>query len=398
MGLLRVDDDDARFPAYGGPVRSKNVWAGRLLELVAVGAVVTVALNNEQGAPARRVVIAGIATAAVLARHRWPVAVMVSVTVAMAATLFVGPSSLTFLLLLGLLTYNAILHTQHRQPWLYSVGAAVLLLAAGLIAQPDQSFNLWAVATLFTWTCGAGAIGDAVRNRRALLAEMTERLRQAEQTREEEARRRVMDERLRIARELHDVVAHHIAVMNVQAGAAGHIVVQHPERAGPVLEIIRQASDNVLREMKSVIGVLRDPGDPGNVEPSPSLTRLSELIAGIAVTGFRVEVFAERDPRELPAMVDQAAYRIVQEALTNAHRYGDGSARLVVIYDPDEVTIEVTNRVGGPRPATSGYGLLGMRERAAAVGGIVTAQAMSGNRFLLRAVLPTHAYALDNAP
>jgi signal transduction histidine kinase len=276
--------------AYGGQVRSAIVWRGRLLELVAVGAVVAVAVNNEGGSPIRRVVVAVLGVAAVLARRRWPVPVMVAVTVAMAVTVLTGHSSLTFLLLLGLVIYNAMLHTHHRRSWLYTVGAGVLLVAAGLIAQPPQPLDLWAVATVFAWVCGTGAVGDAVRNRRALLTEMTERLRQAEQSREEEARRRVMDERLRIARELHDVVAHHIAVMNVQAGAAGHVVKQHPEQAGPVLEIIRQASDNVLREMKSVIGVLRDPGDPGHPEPSPSLSRLGDLVTGLALAGFRVEV------------------------------------------------------------------------------------------------------------
>ncbi|BCJ50312.1 two-component sensor histidine kinase [Actinoplanes sp. NBRC 14428] len=376
-------------------MRSANVWRGRVLELAVVGAAVTVALNNEEGPAVRRLVVAVLAAAAVLARHRWPVPAMVAVTVALAATVVIGHSSLTFLLLLGLVTYHAMLHTRHRHSWLYAVGAGVLLLAAGLLARPAPALDVWTVASLFAWVCGTGALGDAVRNRRALLDETTERLRQAEQTREEEARRRAMDERLRIARELHDVVAHHIAVMNVQAGAAGHVVEQHPEKAGPVLEVIRQASDNVLREMRSVIGVLRDHGDRRNVEPSPSLSRLDDLVAGLTMTGFRVESRVEGDRRDLPAMVDQAAYRIAQEALTNAHRYGDGSARLTVTYGPQELTIEVTNRVGLPRRGVSGFGLLGMRERAAAVGGTVTAEPAAGGRFVVRTTLPTSAYALE---
>lgn len=382
---------------YGDRVTTANFWRGRLLELVAAGAVVALALGNEHGT-GRVVAIVAIGLAAVVTRHRWPVPALAVVTAATAVTIVAKPVSPTFVLLLGLLAYGATQHTNHRGSWLYSVGACMLLLTVGLIADADQWLSLSTVLSLFAWICGTGAVGDAVRNRRALLAEMTERLRQAEQTREEEARRRVIDERLRIARELHDVVAHHIAVMNVQAGAAGHVVKQHPEQAGPVLEVIRQASDNVLREMKSVIGVLRDPGDPGDAEPSPSLTYLTELIADLTGTGFRVVVRAVGDRRELPTIVDQAAYRIVQEALTNAHRYGDGSAQLVVTYGPDDVTIEVTNRLGPPRPGPSGYGLLGMRERAAAVGGSVTAGPAPDSRFLVRAALPTSAYALESTP
>ncbi|GIF14842.1 two-component sensor histidine kinase [Actinoplanes teichomyceticus] len=353
-------------------------------------------VNERQFGDAHAVAVAVCGVGVVLARLRWPAPALGAGTAATAVTMVAEPLSPTFVLLLGLLMYNATLHTTHRRSWLYSIGVYTLLLAVGLIAHPDLWWNATSVFTLFAWICGTGAIGDAIRNRRALLTEMAERVRQAELTRDQEVRRRVMDERLRIARELHDVVAHHIAVINVQAGAAGHVIEQHPEQAGPVLEVIRHASDNVLREIRSVVGVLRDPGDPGNAEPSPSLTRLPELVQGLTATGFRIDTHTDGDPAELPAIVDQAAYRIAQEALTNAHRYGDGQAELVLAYTGERVTVEVTNRLGRPRPGGSGFGLLGMRERAAAVGGSVSAGPTTDGRFRLHATLPTSSYELES--
>jgi signal transduction histidine kinase len=243
---------------------------------------------------------------------------------------------------------------------------------------------------LFAWIFGGAGAGDSARMRRAYISEVTERARQAEQTREQEARRRVIDERLRIARELHDVVAHHIAVISVHAGAAGHALRGRPEEVWPVLEHIRGAADTVLEEIKSVISVLRDPNETDPTEPAPGLDRLDDLLDGLHTMGFQVRRQQHGEPRPLPAMVDLAAYRIVQEALTNAHRYGDVSALLDLTYRPGELEIQVVNRTGRPRPRRtgSGFGLLGMRERAAAAHGEVTAGPIPGGGFRVHAVLP----------
>lgn len=210
----------------------------------------------------------------------------------------------------------------------------------------------------------------------------------AESSREEEAGRRVMDERLRIARELHDVVAYHIAVVSVHAGAADHVLRNEPDRVWPVLGHIRTAADTVLEEIKSVISVLRDPDEVHSTEPAPGVERLQDLLAGLRTMGFAVQHQQYGQPRSLPAVVNLAAYRIVQEALTNAHRYGDGDATFDLGYTADSVCIDVTNRIAGAgsrRSGSSGFGLLGMRERAAAAHGTITAGPVAGNLFRVEA-------------
>jgi signal transduction histidine kinase len=367
--------------AYGGGVQIKR-W---LADLGLAGLVIVLAVTDEaQHGWARAVAIALTGIVAVLTRRLYPVPSLLVISAGLIVTIILRSPSQVLFFLSGLIMYEVTLRTTYRRPWLYGLGCATVLFTAGLIADPHRWWSLNSLG-LYAWTCGGGAVGEAVRNRRAYVAEMAERVRQAEQNREELARRRVMDERLRIARELHDVVAHHIAVITVQAGAAGHVIKQHPEQAGPVLEVIRQASDNVLREIKTVIGVLRDPAEAAaGTEPSPRLARAQELVD--ALPGFDVALEVTGEPRELPAIADLAAYRIVQEALTNAHRYGTGRADLRIGYAPEQVTIEVTNGIGTGGDG-SGFGLIGMRERATAAGGSVTAEA-TGGRFRLHAALP----------
>ncbi|GAA2332601.1 sensor histidine kinase [Dactylosporangium salmoneum] len=363
----------------------------RLSDLLLAGAAGALALQSEwQAGPGRTAAVLAVSVAAILVRRRWPVPALLAVTAAALLTVVLETPSGALLLVLGALMYSTALHTSHRRPWLYALSVSGILFLAGLLVDFD---HWWAASSigLFAWICGGGALGDAVRNRRAYIAEVTERALQAERTREDEARRRVMDERLRIARELHDVVAHHIAVINVQAGAAGHVIARHPEQAGPVLEVIREASDTVLREIKSVISVLREPGETDSTEPSPGLDRVPDLIRNFAATGFRIELRSDGEPRPLPAIADLAAYRIVQESLTNAHRYGRGAAEVTIAWTARAVTIEVLNDIGAARPGRptgSGFGLLGMRERAAAAHGTVVAGPAPGGRFRVHVTLP----------
>jgi signal transduction histidine kinase len=275
-----------------------------------------------------------------------------------------------------------------RTTWLVAGGCALgLFVVGGLWA--DRGW--WSAENFgtFAWIGMATAVGDATRSRREYVAAVEERARRAEETRDEEARRRVTEERMRIARELHDVVAHHIAVINVQAGAAGHVLQTRPEQVGPALAHIRRASDTVMKELAAVVGVLRS-DDPGaSTEPTRGLARLSELLDTFAASGLQVEHKQSGSARELPAVVDLAAYRIVQEGLTNAQKYGTGSACLQVAYTADAVLLDIGNAVmPGPQGSGSGYGLIGMRERAAATGGTVSAEATAGGRFAVHAELP----------
>jgi hypothetical protein len=188
-------------------------------------------------------------------------------------------------------------------------------------------------------------------------------------------------------------VAHHIAVINVQAGAATHILDRRPDQVAPALAHIREASNSVLAEIQSVVGVLRSADEPADTEPAPGLGRLPELLAGLAAAGFTVDFRQLGVAGDLPVVADLAAYRIAQEALTNAYKHGDGTARLTVRHDPATVEIEVVNvSAAGPPEPGSGYGLLGMRERAAAAGGTLTTGLVGGD-FRVHAVLPAGAPA-----
>ncbi|GGN65260.1 two-component sensor histidine kinase [Actinoplanes lobatus] len=355
---------------------------------LAGGLVVTVLTLAPPADTGLTVTLAAVAAGAAMLRRRYPEQVLTVATAVVVLTLLTGTPAAGLFIALGALNYSTALYSRRRRPWFYAATVWVAIVTAGTIMSGAAwwTSDQWA---LFAFIFGGAGAGDSTRMRRAYIAEVTERARQAEQTREEEARRRVMDERLRIARELHDVVAHHIAVISVHAGAAGHVLRNDPEKVWPVLGHIRQAADTVLDEIKSVIGVLRDPGELPATEPTSGLDRLPGMLAGLEAMGFEVRHRQTGTPRPLPAVVDLAAYRIVQEALTNAHRYGDGSADLDLTYTDGEVTIEVVNRVARYRGRSgSGFGLLGMRERAAVAHGAVTAGPVSGGRFRVHAVLP----------
>ncbi|MFI7540527.1 sensor histidine kinase [Actinoplanes sp. NPDC049599] len=332
------------------------------------------------------VLVAVVAFLAVLQRRSHPRSALLIATAATVGAVTQGVSNPGLIAALGVITYSIAAHTNRRNGWTCALAAASVVYAAAVFASAGWRPDVLAV---FAWIFMAAAVGDAARSHRAYVAEVEARALRAEETREQEAQRRVIDERLRIARELHDVVAHHIAVISVQAGAATHVLERRPDQVGPVLAHIRDASELVLKEITSVVGVLRNSDEQTSTEPAPGLSRLPDLVGALAAAGFAVRHRLRGEVRELPAMVDLAAYRIVQEALTNAHRYGDGRAALLVEYAPSGVILEVTNDIRPDRQAAgAGYGLLGMRERASAAGGTVTAGPLGDGRFRVHAVLP----------
>jgi signal transduction histidine kinase len=239
----------------------------------------------------------------------------------------------------------------------------------------------------------AAAVGVAVRGQRSALEAARARAHQAELTREEEAERRVTDERLRIAQELHDIVAHHISVINVQAGVARHLLDTDPGQARTALGLVREASKTVLSEMSAVVGLLRTEDEDVLTEPAPGLAIISALTDAIRHAGLDLDVTITGDPYELPAINDLTAYRVVQESLTNAAKYGRGTADLVIDYGPEVVRIEVRNPVGesGPASPSRGHGLIGMRERVEAVRGRLTAGPGPDTGFTVRAEIPRSA-------
>ncbi|MGW7141708.1 sensor histidine kinase [Streptomyces xanthophaeus] len=256
---------------------------------------------------------------------------------------------------------------------------------------------------IFAWTGMAAAAGDAVRSRRAFVDAIRERAERAERTREEEARRRVAEERLRIARDLHDVVAHHIALVNVQAGVAAHVMDKRPDQAKEALAHVRDASRSALNELRATVGLLRQSGDPeAPTEPAPGLAVLDELVDTFLHAGLPVRVMLQlgsADPA-LPAAVDLAAYRVIQEALTNVRKHAGPGARAEVSVVRVGASVEVTvlddggsAADGNPEPAEpaesgGGHGLLGMRERATALGGSCFAGPRYGGGYRVHAILP----------
>ncbi len=207
----------------------------------------------------------------------------------------------------------------------------------------------------------------------------------------EQARRAVDAERLRIARELHDVVAHTMATINVQAGVAGHVIAERPEHAAQALDAIKRASKEGLRELRGILNVLRQADDEDATAPAPGLTQLAVLIEGTTRAGLAVTLTVRGEPRPLSPTVDLAAYRIVQESLTNALRYaGPTAATVSLAYSAGELEIEVLDggRGDATAPQGTGHGIPGMRGRAAAVGGELRAGPGPAGGFRVYARLP----------
>jgi signal transduction histidine kinase len=227
-------------------------------------------------------------------------------------------------------------------------------------------------------------VGLWIASRRAALSETAER-----------ARRAVDAERLRIARELHDVVAHTMATINVQAGVAAHVIDREPEQAAQALEAIKQASKEGLRELRGILNVLRQADEQDERSPAPRLAQLDELIENATQAGLPTVVTVHGRARALAPTVDLTAYRIVQESLTNALRHaGPTTATVTLSYSGDQLVVEVLDggrgRVDGT-PHGDGLGIPGMRERAEAVGGTLIAGPFPGGGFRVQARLPLSA-------
>jgi signal transduction histidine kinase len=324
-----------------------------------------------------------VGAAALTVRRRFPVW---SVVVAALSTAFYyigpfpdGPEMLTFAVASFLAVANG-----HRFAAYFgtAVGLAVFAWAEFGVGPARVarfvSVLAWVLVVLFA--------GEVSRYHSAYLREARRRKAEARNTREEELRRRATEERLRIARELHDVLAHKISLINVQAGAALHR--REPEQAYAALGAIKNASKETLRELRRTLGVLRQVDEEQPLSPAPSLDRLDELIAHTEEAGLPVRLVVSGDRLDLPAPVDLAAYRIVQEALTNAVRHaGEATATVLVGYHPDRVMVEVCDD-GAGTDAEEGNGIRGMRERAAALGGTLAAGSRPGGGFLVRASLP----------
>jgi signal transduction histidine kinase len=233
--------------------------------------------------------------------------------------------------------------------------------------------------------------GDRARLRRERLAELEERAVRAEREAERERRLAAAEERMRIARDLHDSAGHAINVILVQAGAARLLHEQDPERSRAALETIEDVARGTLGEIDQLVRALRENGSGAGVEPPPGLAALDTLLERFRATGLAVNMTVDGERRPLPPAVDQAAYRIVQEALTNASRHGNGDVEVGLVFEPAAVELSVTNTsANGVLAPDDGHGIIGMRERASLLGGTLEAGARDG-RFRVQARLPYDA-------
>ncbi|XHM66990.1 sensor histidine kinase [Streptomyces nigra] len=291
--------------------------------------------------------------------------------------------------------YTVASTTDRSTTWRIGLLTVTVLTGSAMLAGPLPWYSQENLA-IFAWTGIGATAGDAVRSRRAVVTAIRERAERAERTREEEARRRVAEERLRIARDLHDVVAHHIALVNVQAGVAAHVMDKRPDQAKEALAHVREASRSALDELRATVGLLRQSGDPeAPTEPAPGLDRLDDLAGTFRNAGLRVDVARADQDTTLPAAVGLAAYRVIQEALTNVQKHAGSGARAevsVVRVGPNiEVTVLDDGSGQDDGTAGGGHGLLGMRERVSALRGTLTTGPRYGGGFRVHAILPVGA-------
>ncbi|MFF7292593.1 sensor histidine kinase [Microbacterium sp. NPDC008134] len=311
-------------------------------------------------------------------RRRWPILTLVALLMNFGAAAATGILSPGIGIAIGLAMYQVTLRSTRRRALVLAACAVVavmllsLLSAIGSVYDP-RAFQFGLIVALST------ALGDAARSRRDYIAAITERAERAVRSRESEAQRRVSEERLRIARDLHDAVAHQIAVISLQAGVATSVIDDRPDRAKQALATIRGAARIVLGEIGDLMSMLRtaDDGEQASV-PLAGMDRIDDLVAQFAASGLEVTMRREGDVERVTGATGFVAYRVVQEALTNAHKHGaEHRAHLLLHADDDELMISVTNPMAMP-PArdvddSSGLGLVGLRERVASVRGTVDA-------------------------
>jgi signal transduction histidine kinase len=321
------------------------------------------------------VVVTGIACLALFKAREHPRSAVVVSTVSAVTTGVLG-FILSPLLLAPLMValYWLAATTDSRTTRAY--GGITTVLVVGTAVGIDNFDNMVALRALapVLWLLLPLALGSRIRLRHAWLDAVQARAELAEMTREEEARLRVTEERMRIARDLHDVVAHHMAVANAQAGTAAHLLRSDPELTRRILIDLQATTSTAMLELRDTVSVLRQTGpDAESLEPAPGLAQLPDLLAVCGSAGLVVQLEIEGEPRDLPPGVDLTAYRIIQEALTNATKHSaSATAVLCLRYSATRLTITVTNDRppdARQRRGPHGYGIIGMRERAHSVGG-----------------------------
>jgi signal transduction histidine kinase len=372
---------------------TRDYWFDLLLVALAVAAVIEVIATRDSaittlwfGIPAIAVLVLPI-----LARRRFPFGGPLAYFVLAAAVSLVDWQLITSaesFFVIGLAT--AFLLGNLRNPWQAGIGLFVVLGSLAFIVYKIPGHDTSGLIFIPIDFAVAWVAGFALRGRTAEAEAAEERATQAEREREAAARVAVAEERARIARELHDIVAHAVSVMVLQVGATRHklpVVLEDEKRA---LTDVERAGRRALTEMRRLLAAMRREGDEAELTPQPGLDGLDALLAEINRAGLPVALHVDGDPVPLPRGIDLSAYRIVQEGLTNALKHANASdADVTVRYGPDELEIEIRdNGLGSSTTDGLGHGLVGVRERVKIYGGEMSAGTANGGGFVLSTRLP----------
>jgi signal transduction histidine kinase len=362
--------------------------------LVIAGWVNVLTSTDRQGSVALNLLLISVMGLSLLWRRDKPFVPVVACGIGMplsAAVLTAPPYIFVSIAMMSTASYSAGAHLERR---LALRGLALVLLSLTtvvLIFDPSDWFFPITIFGLVPWLAGR-----TIRNQTMLARELAEKAELAEHAREEEERRAIVSERSRIARELHDVLAHNLSVMVVQAGGARRIVEKRPEQAAQVADLIERTGREALAELRRLFGPVRH-GDGEDLHGPVGIDQVEELAARARAAGLSVHVHVEGDRVRLPAGVDLTAYRVVQEALTNTLKHGGrAQASVTVSYEPNEVVLSIEDDgvgTGGSGDELGelggGHGLVGMRERVALYGGLLQAGPRDNGGFAVRARLPT---------
>jgi signal transduction histidine kinase len=372
----------------------ERFWLDALIVLTIAGAVIEVAVNDDiEGSRAGLSIFALLYGLPLLARRRSPLGAPTLSLLAVALQAVIWPHSVPY----SFFTFAVVLiagglYGHHLRTATGRLAAAAFVVAlAVLVVALDPADHWTDLLSILPFTGIAWLIGHIFRVTGERNAELRERAERLERERDAEARAAVAEERSRIAREMHDVVAHSLSVMVVQAEAAEEMIGIDPERARRPLRAVQDTGRTALGELRHMLGALRESDDGPGLAPQPGLGGLEALAQQVRDAGLPVTLRVEGDPRPLSATIDLQAYRILQEGLTNALKHaGPARAEVVVRYAARELVLEVRDDGRGHDPGAEdgGHGLMGMRERVAVCGGELEAGPGPAGGFALVARLP----------
>ena len=388
-------------PTLGGVPRRLLGWdvaAATVLGVLLVFSALSPAAHRALGAPVwLGIAVAVVAAATVAVRRLAPLPALAVAVGAGVMSYLLGFERDSFLTD-GLVLYLIASARPPAESARAGLAAAAATVATFALAQPPANVAIVApgwwreiggMATALAVQAAAWALGLAVSRQRGYLAAVHAQASQRILAQQELSGRALAEERLRIARELHDVVAHAMSVIAVQAGVARHVLAVRPGQAGSALAAIEETSRQALCDMRQFLGVLRDSADETPRTPTPGLADLKELISRTDAAGTAVELLVRGDARPLADGIELSAYRIVQEALTNTVKHArTDHARVVLSYRAHDLAIEITDDGAGGSQAGGGHGIIGMRERAALHGGTLTAGPLPLRGYRVAASIP----------